>query len=344
MDSTVTVVLTNEQGWQKRYPLEEGVYVVGSAADARIRLPAGEGIAPYHIQLVNSAREACMRLVNLSEWVLPVKSGAQDVRVEPGQLRDVFDGETIFLDALAIQFEIHKHPVQTAIIQEENRNVIGLRMVLSGQVLYPGGTLTGTLYLRNLGTEACQFDIELDGLPPDCYEISPPALIHAGGEESTEIHFFHRKTTPAPGAHTFDLRVSAPNTYPGRDLIIRQSLKVMPCYDYQFGFDLPDEQGIELEQSADAVVETLEAAPAPLSIEPVKPSLFAPPEPPQDPFAGIWAEEPDKPEESIPEDTGLKEPERVVLPSSRTKRPDLSGVKVMKASTGEFLEEKDKRP
>ncbi len=243
MNMMVTVILTNEQGWQKRFPLEEGVFAVGSTADARIRLPDADGISPYHLQLVNSSREACMRLVNLSPWALPLKSGAQDLQVGPGQLRDVFDGETIYLDGMSMQFEIHKRPVQTEVVKEENRSVIGLRMVLSGQVLYPGGTLTGTLYLRNLGERACQFDVELNGLPPECYEISPPALIHAGGEESTLIHFFHRKIAPNPGVHAFDLRVSAPDAYPGHDLTVRQSIKIMPCYEYHFGFDAPGARG-----------------------------------------------------------------------------------------------------
>lgn len=351
MDAMVTVVLTNEQGWQKRFPLEEGVFVVGSAADARIRLPAGEVISPYHLQLVNSSREASMRLVNLSPWALPLKSGAQDVRVEPGQLRDVFDGETIYLDTLTMQFEIRKQVVQAEVVQEENHSVIGLRMVLSGQVLYPGGTLVGSLYLRNLGTEACQFDVELEGLPPACYEIFPPALIHAGGEESTEIHFFHRGVAPTPGVHTIDLRVSAPETYPGRELTIRQSLKVMPCYDYQFDFDRPEparaaEEQIFVPEPLPLVPEAfaVEAQEQPSFSEPQEKSAEDVPLPYRDPFDEIWAEDNGGAEANSPEVALPEEPARVTLPIARVKRPDLSGVKVMKASTGEFLEEKDKQP
>ncbi len=361
MDSSVMVVLTNEQGWQKRFPLEEGVFVVGSAADARIRLPEGEGIAPYHVQLVNSSREACMRLVNLSQWEVPLKSGANDVRVQPGQLRDVFDGETIYLDALSMQFEIRKRPVQAEVVKEENHNVIGLRMVLSGQVLYPGGSLTGTLYLRNLGSEACQFDVELQGLPPECYEISPPALIHAGGEESTEIQFFHRKAAPAPGVHNFDLRVSAPDAYPGRELTIRQAIKVMPCYDYGFDFDRPDQDVSPeepVEEPLEAVVEAVPPMPAaPLNARPValpvrEPAeISAPPNLPPDPFSHIWEGEntgfeADAPKGSVPsapeEPAEALPPPPLAPPQPRGKRPDLSGVKVMKASTGGFLEDKDK--
>ncbi len=333
MDASVMVVLTNEQGWQKRFPLAEGIFVAGSASDARIQLSAGEGIAPYHLQLVNSPREASLRLVNLSPWALLIKSGAQELQVDSGGLRDVFDGEVVYLDTLSMQFEIHKQPAQVEVVKEENRNVIGLRMVLSGQVLYPGGTLTGVLYLRNLGTEACQFDIDLAGLPPECYEISPPALIHAGGEESTEVRFFHRKTAPAPGVHTFDLRVCAPDTYPGRELTVRQSLKVIPCYDYQFGFETAPEPGTSPVDSVQEIREEVAQAPA---IPPAAPRTAAPERIPAPPLV---MEQPSADPPAIPE-----EPARVSVPAGRARRPDLTGVKVMKASTGEFLEEKDKQP
>lgn len=336
MDSKVTAILVNEEGWEKSFQLEEGAHILGSAENARIRLSAASGIAPHNLQIVNNEGETNLRLVNLSPEEMLLENSTQKWVLSPGEFRDVFGGETLHVGAYVLRFQITKQYIQKQVVKEENQKVMGLRLELSGQVLRPGDTLLGTLYLRNLGSEACQFEVELTGLPSSCYEITPPPLIHAGGEESTQIRIFHHRVTPVAGYVPITLRLSAPTVYPGREITLKQMLKVLPCYEHSFSFGEAEELAVTAplepvqppEDSTEAPVmfpeDTLEES------EPVQTTLSEPSAPVVPPIGETPAPEPSALE-------AVEMPPVVIRP----KRPDLSSVKVMKANAGQFLKDKD---
>lgn len=355
MEATVKAILTNEEGWQKQFKFEDGVFLAGSAEEAQIRLPAEDSIEPYHLQIVNNSRETHVRLINLSKSEMCLEKGAQELPFPSGSFRDVFGGEIVHLGAYTIEFEIHKQYIPKEVTQEENQKVIGLRMALSSQVLHPDEVVTGTLYLRNLGTEACQFDVTLTGLPRECYEIDPIPFINAGGEESTSIRFYHRRSAPPAGNVTFHLRVCAPTVYPGRELDVHQTLKVYPSYQHRLAWpgEAPETEAAPTVQPTPPVPAAEEATPKSVpataaepipSAEPGSPAAQAPAEP--------AAEAEVQPVPETPESAASEELEPEVElaygplpanPAPKSKRPDLSGVKVLRVSSGEFLEEKGKK-
>ncbi|HEX2981251.1 MAG TPA: hypothetical protein VHO48_13360 [Anaerolineaceae bacterium] len=362
MEPKVTAILTNEEGWQRKLPLAEGILWLGSAPDAQIHLADGERIAPYHLEIVNSANEDSLRIVNISgKEMLWKDEQRRAYRLASGGFKDLYGAETLLVGSYTLQFEIDKRYVQRQVVREGQDHAIGLRLVLSGQVLRPGNTLTGTLYLQNRGPEPCQFNVELGGLPPECFEIEPPPLINAGGEESAEIHFYHLGTAPLAGVHEIELVVSAPLVYPGRVITIQQKLKVAPCYAHQMTFvtALADEepQPAAEAQPVEAPVVASEpslppaAAPVDAVLPVVEPTVNPAPAVPMPPAELEAAVTP--PDQSTPplEPAEPAVPERVteesVAPArvrpNRVSRPDLSAVKVIKASNGDFLEKEEPR-
>ncbi len=333
MEPRVTAILTNEQGWQKRISLDEGIHWIGTAANCTIRLPEGESIAPYHVQIVNNAHEAHVRLVNLSSQGLILESSAGDEILAPHGMQDVFETEILHLGSYGLQFDIHKEYVAQQVAREQNQHILGLRLVLSGHVLQPGAVIHGRLYLRNLGDQSCQFEVELDGLPAENYEIDPPPLIHPGGEESSDIRIYHRLISPPAGNLLLTLRVSAPAVYPGRELMVQQVLKVVPNYQFLAAWEgdaLPPDPLDRLSFNLpEAVVDAPLAAAQPPAGPAGAPSARtdAPPTPPES--AG-------QPSTEGQED-GFRP--AIPLPAHGQKRPDLSGVRVVQGSKGDFLDE-----
>lgn len=334
MEPRVTAILTNAQGWQKRISLDEGIHWIGTAAECAIRLPEGENIAPYHIQIVNNAHEAHIRLVNLSGQALILESNTQDEIIAPHNMQDLFAAEILYLGTYKLQFDIRKQYVPQTIAREQNQQILGLRLVLSSHVLQPGMMISGRLYLRNLGSEPCQFEVELDGLPTGSYEIDPPPLIHPGGEESSDIRIYHRLISPPAGNTLLTLRVGAPAVYPGRELVLQQTLKVYPSYQFQAAW--------EGDKSQPDPLDTLIFTPPEAIFDESIGEQETPGNHTVEPTSGT--EDKQIPVQNTAQNVENKkaEEEQPVLPLHQRgqKRPDLSGVKVVQGSSGDFLDEK----
>jgi len=415
MEANVNVTLINEQGWQKQYQLNEGVHWVGSAANAQIQIVDAKEVAPYHLQIVNNKAEASIRLLNLSKEEIVLQKAGKQSHLEADGFTDVFGEVTLFLGGYTLKFSIDKEVQKKEAVLEHQQKVMGVRLVLSDVVLRPdAGPLIGTLSLQNLGDEPCQFEVHLEGLPPDCYEILPPPLIYAGGEESTEIRIFHRHVSPPAGRQTLTLRVSAPAVYPGKEIRVEQVIKVLSYYEHSLTFltptakqvelipvkpvapqaaatseeilppsilpseptipifqmpivqnqkfEQPGEQTVRIEgRQAEKQVVAAEMGPSgvpdiPLElVEPVpafeeqKPDetvTIPVPEPPVGEAAHTFpmTEESAVPEaqvEAQPEQPAVELEAPVFRGVRKPSRPDLSSVKVMKASTGDFLQKKE---
>ncbi len=273
MEAEVTVIIINERGWQKPHPLGEGRFWVGTAEDAHIRLD-DPGIAPYHLQLVNSSSERSVRLVNLSNAPLLLHKGSASQLFAPGRGIDLLGTERLGIGSYHLEFQLHKQGAARPTHKENKRRFIGVRLQLPDVVLRLDSPLVGVLTLQNAGAQACQFDIQLEGLPPECYEIAPLPLLHPGGEESSEIRFFHRRVSPPAGPCAVTLKVSAPAVYPGEEVIIQQTLKVAPAYGHSLSFGEPAAQAIAAPlQPSQSVAEPISPAPLP----PEAPTPVVPP-------------------------------------------------------------------
>ena len=239
MEANVTVILTDTRGWQKTYDLTEGAYWVGSAPAAYIQLADIPDLPPYFLQIVNMQRDAAVRVVNLSAQEINYTKGPVSAVLTPRQCLDVYGPEVLQIHGYSLQFKLHKQVLAQPSASEMRQRVIGVRLVLSDVVLRPNGSITGGLSLQNLGKQACQYKIEVEGLPPDCLELSPPPLIHPGGEESTQFRIYHRQTYPKAGQCHLVFRISAPTVYPGEEVTLRQIIQVMPVYAHTLALDVP---------------------------------------------------------------------------------------------------------
>jgi hypothetical protein len=124
-------------------------------------------------------------------------------------------------------------------IEKRSEN-LGIRLEMPGVSLQPGVKLAGLLTVMNFGEEKrSQFEIELEGLPSDCFQIDPAPLLYPGGEEKLQIRFYHRGIRPPAGACSIRLRASAVGAYPTEELILPLVLDVEPVYQYRV--DLMDE-------------------------------------------------------------------------------------------------------
>jgi hypothetical protein len=161
-----------------------------------------------------------------------------------------------------LRFNLDKLDVVQPLTQENKQPVIGVRLVLSDVVLRPGTPIQGTVFLQNLGKLPCQFKMVIEGLPPECYTISPPPLINPGGEESTTIEIEHKLQQPLAGAHRMILRVTAPDVYPTTEAAIQQDLRVLPYYQHELTFVDPASVVIPTHEPASAPVQKNQAASA----------------------------------------------------------------------------------
>jgi hypothetical protein len=392
MEAKITAILTDEHGWQKPFQLNEGVYWVGSADKVQIQLPVMKEISPYHLQVVNAHNSPSVRLINLSKGSIVVQKGAESTLFAPGAIMDVFGPEIFRLGPYTLHFQLQKQNESQPATAEGKQKVIGLRLVLPDIVLRPNIPLVGVLSLQNLGNQACQFRVEVEGIPEQCCEITPPPLIFAGGEESAEVRFFHKMVAPPAGQQKVTIRVSAPDVYPGDVATVQQVLKVMPCYAQSLSFSQPavdivpspvedlqpagsgGEDVVPVEEPLafppELLTESPQAAPG-IQSTPQEQPIYQPapvvqsaypvqPTPQAAPIvhpAGIQI-----PVEEVNQETPVAEPApvseveqaqpaakveqptedipTVTMPLRKQKRPDLSSVKVMKASSGDFLEKR----
>jgi hypothetical protein len=96
---------------------------------------------------------------------------------------------------------------------------------------------TGVLTLKNAGEHsACQFRVDIEGLPADCFQIDPIPLMYSGAQEEVRIRIFHRILYPPAGLQTIVLKISAPESYSGEELIIRQDIYVTPVFSRRSSF------------------------------------------------------------------------------------------------------------
>lgn len=235
-EAVIHIQLTDERGWQKPFEMKEGIFWVGSAENAQIRLPKDPGIAAHHLQIVNMHNDMSVRVINLANSAVIYQKGIDSRLLEPNQIVDIYGPEVIRIGEYTLRFNLDKLDVVQPLTQENKQPVIGVRLVLSDVVLRPGTPIQGTVFLQNLGKLPCQFKMVIEGLPPECYTISPPPLINPGGEESTTITIEHKLQQPLAGAHRMILRVTAPDVYPTTEAAIQQDLRVLPYYQHELSF------------------------------------------------------------------------------------------------------------
>jgi hypothetical protein len=231
-----TIHVIDKTGWSKTFPLEKALTMIGSAAfnDIVLTEDHGSGVAAVHLQLISSqAGKRSFRLINLvNEPLAMVLSNARGDLIVPAKgSRELQDGDAIQLGDFKITFYLQA--VNGISIEKRSEN-IGLLFEMPGITVKEGRILTGLLTVKNYGQEKrSQFEVDLEGLPSDCYQIDPAPLLYPGGEEKLQIRFFHQGIRPTAGDCPIQLRVTAVSAYPTEEVLLPLVLSIEPVYRYK---------------------------------------------------------------------------------------------------------------
>jgi hypothetical protein len=278
------LLISEEGGFRKEYVIARAVTRIGSAPanDLQLRSPH---ISPFHIQILytRDMPDRC-KVVNLSGEAIAFFSAGQENSL-PGYVPvEVSAGDEIRLHATRLVFEL---PLTAGVLSTSNQ--ISAALALPEPVLRPNTTLVGRIVLKNEGAQAaCQFQVEVGGLPAECYQVDPIPFMYAGAQEDVNIRFFHRNTYPPAGFQSVTISVTAPASYPGEQVILQQGVYVIPVLEQglQILDDMPVPKAVvpvvEIVESAEPqpAVEELAETPPALDAQP-QPEPVLPVEPPR---------------------------------------------------------------
>jgi hypothetical protein len=220
--------IVEANGWAKVVQVQRAITRVGSADSNDIQLPSAQ-VAPLQLQILYAPDlPSSCRLVNLGPELLLLRNDSE-LAVTPFQIIDIFDGDQVDIGSykLVFQLPLASHSVQIS-------KLIEASLVFPEAVLHPDSILTGILRVKNTGErQGVQFQVNLNGLPHDCYQIDPIPLMYPGAEEEVQVRLFHRTTAPPAGNHELLLTVTAPVDYASEELVIRQGLYVTPVLKHE---------------------------------------------------------------------------------------------------------------
>ncbi|MCB0155513.1 MAG: hypothetical protein KDF65_12025 [Anaerolineae bacterium] len=240
--------IITQHGWAREYPLTKGIIHIGSAPTNDIRLDErfGGGVAPLHVQLITiSNGSPVYKLINLGETNLVVGAD-EELLLAPQAVLDLTDGLQFKVGEFTLIFH-SGGPTESGSIQLSRS--IGLTLELPHTQLAPHQALEGVVVVSNLGHQmGARFDLTLEGLEPDCYELAPGPLLSSGAEKEVFFCLYHRGHKPLAGSYQLVIRATAPETYPGEQATASQLIEVLP--HYQHGLSLAPAKGITAQRPA----------------------------------------------------------------------------------------------
>ncbi len=243
---SLSVIVTDRDGWRKEYPLTKNIVHVGSAANNDIVLDSthGTGVAPRHMQVIATPQGA--RIVNIGNTPISIGATARN-SAPPLAVVDVPCGEIIRIGDYTLTFRtdggttgataglLLSGSATSPSAPAVGGQVIGLRASFPKTQLRPDKPLEGSVLVRNLGDKSgAQFKLEVEGLDPDCYEIGPGPVLFPGAEKPVTLRLFHSKRCKPPaGEFRLQIRAVAPTAYPDASTTITQVIYIMPYYRYR---------------------------------------------------------------------------------------------------------------
>jgi len=269
------LLISEQNGWTKSFEVQKGVTRIGNLPTNDISLSAPT-IAPLHLQIFYSPQQpqSC-KVLNLGTEILISRQGNQQ-KLDSYTTIELGGGDELSLDVYKIALKL---PVSTGIMRSSSS--IEASLLFAETVLHPDMLNVGILSIKNTGKKQfCQFRVHLSGLTGDCFQIDPAPLMHPDAQEQLHITLFHRGLYPKAGFQEIKLSVSAPESYPGEEVVICQGIYVMPFFDIALELhdDLPAHEiiieGSKSEHSSQALdslsVHSVEkASPADLATDPI---------------------------------------------------------------------------
>lgn len=230
-----SIVICDRTGWSKTYSLKKALTMIGSAQFNDIVLPEehGSGVAPLQMQVIGSdSPDKSLKVINLVNSAVPrVNTGTSASSfIPPNHSVKLEDGDQLTVGEFSLTFSLN----HTGVSYSKRSEHIGVDFELPSLRLRSDGKLAGLLSLTNLGDQNhSQFELDLEGLPADCYQIDPAPVLYPGAREKLAIRFFHKTTRPLAGQCPFTLRVFSPDSYPAEEVQINAVLDVEPVLQFQ---------------------------------------------------------------------------------------------------------------
>lgn len=233
------IQVVDRGGWQKRYPLVKAITQIGSDPRSDIVLDAsrGVGVEGRHVQIICwSVAGQGYRLVNIANTDVALSEDGGRI-LAPRSATEVGDGDTFRIGEFSLSMRLSGdrdtlgHQSQHTVQAEEQ--CIGMDVVLSMTQLAPNRTVEGAIVLRNLGDQNnVQFELDLEGLPSECYDIEPAPILFAGAEQRVLLRLHHTGKQPIAGTRTIEIHASAPRSYICNEVVVHRTIEVLPHYQY----------------------------------------------------------------------------------------------------------------
>jgi hypothetical protein len=227
------VEVINRMGWRKDFVLDKPIIQIGCDARNDIVLDDGtqSSVAARHAQLLpSSVNQSGLRLINLSDQPIALLGPEEGVLAAAATIAPRTSGEIASGDRVRIgEFTLIFHG------GEQRSEVVKLSVETNGKTLAPDRPLTGNLTIHHVGNKAAvQFKIELEGLPPDAYEIGPGPVLFPNAEKQVGFTLNHSNGAyPPAGTQRITFHVSAPDAYPGERASVTHEIEVAPVYRHK---------------------------------------------------------------------------------------------------------------
>ncbi len=248
MEANTWLEVRDRDGWTRRFVVEKSLVYIGSAPgnDLVLESSRGVGVDPRHAQLLSWPQGGGYRLVNLGGADIRLEGGSRPV-IPPRSFADLSDGVRIRLGDFTLTFHTGRAPVASppaagttaegmpsAGVPADTSPVIQVRLVLSQKTIPPNSTVDGAVIVKNLGDQSgVQFDLELEGLDSECYEIGPGPILFPNAEREVFFRLYHRGHKPLAGDHRILIRATAPEAYPGEGAGVTETIHFLPFYRHR---------------------------------------------------------------------------------------------------------------
>ncbi len=234
MSQYARIEVIDRDGWRKEFPLERPIVHIGSnpRSDLVLEPGRGTGVAPLHVQLIVSTQSSGCQLVNLGNTDI-LLGPPDDQSLPPRSVIRIVNGTAFKLGDFTLVFYGDEDEGTSDSFTSHSNN-IGLDLSLPQTRLAANQALGGVVVVSNLGDQTgVQFNLKLEGLEHDCYNIEPGPLLPPGADRGVSFHIYHRGNKPLAGDCRITVRATAPRAYPGEQATVSRVIQVLPFYRHK---------------------------------------------------------------------------------------------------------------
>lgn len=232
------IKVTDKAGWSRVFALEKAIILIGNDPVSDIILPAGAETttAPVSLQLICEAQSPTrIKAINLRHNIIP-RFNLNSLRsnpILPQQTTELVEGDQLTLGSYLLVFSLTGQGFRLAQRSEQ----LGVELLLPSLDLSHDAVLDGEIRLTNFSQQVhLQLDLDIVGLPHECYRIDPAPLLHAGGSETLSVRFIHRGSQPPVGVCQITLKAAAPHAFVLESVSIPFTLNVKPVVAFEASF------------------------------------------------------------------------------------------------------------